>query len=713
MTLESIANFGLIIVGFGALIFFHELGHFLAARWAGIRTEAFAVGMGTPVFSWRKGIGTAWGSTHRKVVARTGKSARELSLDELERLGIGATEYSLRWLPIGGFVKMLGQDDVDPSAVSTEPGSYNTCPIGKRMVVVSAGVVANVILGVVLFIWAFMAGVRSEMPVVGDVLATMPAEAARAVNADALGVSENGLRPGDLITHISGKATRTFVDIQIATAMAKPGERLALRVERRGLAEPLEFLIEPEKDPVTGLLGIGVRPGRSNRLFTEDEDGVLTDRLAELGLAQVGVGLGTRLVSAAGSPLETYEQLQERVERSGGQPVPTVWRATDEDGRDVGPEIACGLPVSPTYELLRYAAPIAEVEQNAEIGLLGLTPLVMINEVSEGRRDNRDVLRAGDVILRAATVDGPRMAQLRAELARRKGGEIDLVVLRDGVEHPVTARVDRKGQLQIVIELAWFLPLIAEPMDRLATAPAPDGTTETFETPVADLLLMGRTRIDAVGDTPVANWWTFREALRAHTLAAAQGRTGADVSLTVTHPTPGHEPETMTLALASGDVEALHALSWTSDLPIGAFEPIYTTLTAGGNPLRAAAMGFQETHKAIVMTYLTLDRLVRGTVGVEQIRGPVGIVDIGTRFAGRGITYLVFFLGIISVNLAVINFLPIPIVDGGLFLFLIYEKLRGRPPSLAFQNAATIVGVTLIATVLLVVTWNDLVRLVG
>jgi regulator of sigma E protease len=113
------------------------------------------------------------------------------------------------------------------------------------------------------------------------------------------------------------------------------------------------------------------------------------------------------------------------------------------------------------------------------------------------------------------------------------------------------------------------------------------------------------------------------------------------------------------------------------------------------------------------MTYLTLDRLIRGTVGVEQIRGPVGIVDIGTKFADRGVTYLVFFLGIISVNLAVINFLPIPIVDGGLFLFLIYEKLRGRPPSLAFQNAATIVGVALIATVLLVVTWNDLVRIVG
>ena len=109
----------------------------------------------------------------------------------------------------------------------------------------------------------------------------------------------------------------------------------------------------------------------------------------------------------------------------------------------------------------------------------------------------------------------------------------------------------------------------------------------------------------------------------------------------------------------------------------------------------------------------TIDRLVRGSVGVDQIRGPVGIVHIGAKVADRGFMYLVFFLGIISVNLAVINFLPLPIVDGGLFLFLIYEKLKGRPPPLAFQNAATIAGVAMIATVLLVVTWNDLMRLMG
>jgi regulator of sigma E protease len=711
--LENLTNFALIVVGFGALIFFHELGHFLAAKWAGIRTEVFAIGMGTPVLSWRKGIGAAWGSTHRKVVAGTGKSAHELSLEDLERLGIGATEYSLRWLPIGGFVKMLGQDDIDPSAASTEPGSYNTCPIGKRMVVVSAGVVANVILAVVLFIWAFMAGVRSEMPVVGDTVATMPAASAVAVNADALGVSEVGLKSGDLVTHINGKPTRTFVDIQIATAMAKPDERLTLRVNRRGLAEALEFRIQPEKDPVTGLLGIGVRPGRSSRLFAGDDAEAVGVFLSEIGLAKCGVEPGMVLVSAGDAPIETYEQLQHQVQRCGGEPLPTRWTFTDELGQPMGTEVTCELPVSPTYEMLRYAAPIPDVEQNVEAGLLGLTPLVRIIEVNSGRRDNLDLLQAGDVILRAGAVDGPRMAQLRAELVQRKGGEIDLVILRDGVEKKLTALVDRKGALNIAIDLAWYMPLMAEPMDRLATSTGPDGASETVKTPVADLGLMGRTQIDAVGDTPVVNWRTFREALRAQTLAAVAAGTGADLQLTVTHPTPGKETETATLALTAGDVETLHALSWISDLPSGAFEPIYTTLTAGGNPLRAAAMGFQETRKAITMTYLTLDRLVRGTVGVEQIRGPVGIVDIGTQFADRGVTYLVFFLGIISVNLAVINFLPIPIVDGGLFLFLVYEKLRGRPPSIAFQNTATIIGVTLIATVLLVVTWNDLVRLVG
>ena len=76
-------------------------------------------------------------------------------------------------------------------------------------------------------------------------------------------------------------------------------------------------------------------------------------------------------------------------------------------------------------------------------------------------------------------------------------------------------------------------------------------------------------------------------------------------------------------------------------------------------------------------------------------------------------SYLLFFLAIISVNLAVLNFLPLPIVDGGLFLYLIYEKMFKKPPSIAFQNAAAMLGLGLIATLFIVTFYNDIVRLVG
>ena len=100
-------------------------------------------------------------------------------------------------------------------------------------------------------------------------------------------------------------------------------------------------------------------------------------------------------------------------------------------------------------------------------------------------------------------------------------------------------------------------------------------------------------------------------------------------------------------------------------------------------------------------------------MSVKQLHGPVGIVHIGTKVADRGFMYLLFFLAMISVNLAVLNFLPLPIVDGGLFLFLVYEKIRGRPPSIAFQNAAALLGLALIGTLFVVTFFNDVMRLTG
>ena len=91
MSLDSVFNVLLIILGFGLLIGIHELGHFIAAKWSGIRTNAFAIGMGPQLFSYRKGIGLCYKSSKSKVIAKCGKDANDMSDDELEKFGISET----------------------------------------------------------------------------------------------------------------------------------------------------------------------------------------------------------------------------------------------------------------------------------------------------------------------------------------------------------------------------------------------------------------------------------------------------------------------------------------------------------------------------------------------------------------------------------------------------------------------------------------------
>jgi regulator of sigma E protease len=692
--LSSGFNLVLMIVGFGLLIFVHELGHFLAAKWAGIRTEAFAVGMGPVMVAWRKGVGTTLGSTTRQVVARAGKPPGELSEQELTDHGLGETEYSLRWLPIGGFVKMLGQDDMNPTAVSADPRSYNSCPVGKRMVVVSAGVVMNVLLAAVLFVVAFMIGVPLVAPVVGPVDPALPAAEVMPVDAVALGITERGLRPGDKVTHIDGKPAGTFADLKIASAMSKPDQTVNLTVRRRGYEQPLEFPIVPRRDPVSGLLSFGLLPGSSSTLSDDGNEPLLERVLERSGLTAAGVLPGMRLMTAGGAPVDTFEQFRHAVWASGGTPVPTEWSAVDRAGQPTGELVRADVAVEPTYQTLYYPPTETAERQNYERGLLGLVPLVRIREVTSGLND--EVLQAGDVILRVGAVDGPRMAELTQELQRNRRGEVDMIVLRDGQEIALKAQVDRKGMIQIGIEWAWDLPIIARPMTAARPSLLLSERSNVRQTPVADLELFGRTRIDRVGQAPIEDWAGLRAALLEQTRAAAEAGGPASVDVTVTHPTPGAETQTLSLALETEHVADLHALSWDSPLQGYAFQPLQVNRSAEGNPLRAIKMGVEETHKFIILTYLTIDRLIRGSVGVEQLRGPVGIVEIGSKFAEGGFTYLLFFLAMISANLAVLNFLPLPIVDGGLFLFLVYEKFKGRPPPLAFQNAATLVGLFLL-----------------
>ena len=102
--------------------------------------------------------------------------SHETDDDIRHRLGISETEYRLNWIPLGGYVKMLGQDDLNPNAIANDPHAYNMKPIGKRMVIVSAGVIMNVILAAIGFFVLFLIGFDVPPPVVGAVAPNSPAE---------------------------------------------------------------------------------------------------------------------------------------------------------------------------------------------------------------------------------------------------------------------------------------------------------------------------------------------------------------------------------------------------------------------------------------------------------------------------------------------------------------------------------------------------------
>jgi regulator of sigma E protease len=174
------------VLGVGALIFVHELGHFLAAKWAGVRVEVFSLGFGRRLFGFRR----------------------------------GDTDYRISLLPLGGYVRMLGQADDDPNQPATDDaGDFRNKSPGKRFVILVAGVVMNLIFAAFAFVLAFGLGVQFTAAQVGTIEPGSPA-----ARAD--------LKAGDLITSIDGEEVLGFQDLQTLVALSS-GE-LQLEVVRDG-----------------------------------------------------------------------------------------------------------------------------------------------------------------------------------------------------------------------------------------------------------------------------------------------------------------------------------------------------------------------------------------------------------------------------------------------------------------------------------------------
>ncbi|WBW50672.1 RIP metalloprotease RseP [Peptoniphilus equinus] len=132
------------------------------------------------------------------------------------------------------------------------------------------------------------------------------------------------------------------------------------------------------------------------------------------------------------------------------------------------------------------------------------------------------------------------------------------------------------------------------------------------------------------------------------------------------------------------------------------------------NGIRAIESGFSQTFFVIKEVFTTLGTLITGKTDVKMLAGPVGVISIIGQETAKGFVYLLNILGLISANLAVINILPIPALDGGKLVFLIWEALTGKTLSEVWEQRITLVGMSLLFGLMLYVTvFGDLTRLLN
>jgi regulator of sigma E protease len=136
-----------------------------------------------------------------------------------------------------------------------------------------------------------------------------------------------------------------------------------------------------------------------------------------------------------------------------------------------------------------------------------------------------------------------------------------------------------------------------------------------------------------------------------------------------------------------------------------------TVVQKADGVLEALQMGVYRTWRGLRMTYQGLYGIVLGDVSVKAMSGPISLGRLSYLIAGQDIWHLILWLAMISINLAVVNFMPIPVLDGGHMVFLIYEGVRGKPAPESVQVLLTYLGLAMVACLMLFVVGLDLWRL--
>ena len=558
MPTDLLLKIGSIVLLLGGLIFVHELGHFVAAKMLGVKVVRFSIGFGPRLFGFTR----------------------------------GETEYRVAALPLGGYVKMAGDDPSEEVPEQDRGRGFLEQRPWRRFVIAAAGPAMNLVFPAAIYF--------------------------------AIGLAQNGkLVPGPRVGALSPGSPAAEAGLQ-------PGDRILSVREPGGMVKPVRYFAD----------------------------------LRELVSPHPG------------------EALEFEVER---------------DGRRLPP-----LTITPARE--RETSPLETTYR----GVIGVTPAYSPAVVTPVARGAAGPLEPFDLVV---AVGGTRVAhagELRRALDAAACAPVDMEVVREQVVAAPGAAVSTYATVPL-----RAVPTCAGDGRTLALADPGVSTYVAAVTPGSPADRAGLRRGDAIAAVNGHPVRSFRDI----NARAGDFKPGEPVALQL------GDGRAVTLVPAQGtEVDEL-TRETRKKLVLGFFPDQRSLVQSSAlmvervplrvGPIEVGRVAAANLSEVVRLTVLGIARIVTGDISFKTVGGPIMLFSIAAQAAEEGLESFLFKMALISVNLGLMNLLPIPILDGGHLAACLVEAVTRRPLSIRAREIANLVGIILLVTLMIFVFKNDIARLMG
>ncbi len=561
--MESIISFissgvsyvGPFILLMGTLIFIHEMGHFLVAKYFGVRVEVFSLGFGKSLYQFTR----------------------------------GDTTYKLSMIPLGGYVKMFGDDPTAELVAEDKQFSFLYKPVWQRIAIVLAGPLMNFIIAIPIFALILALGYKAPANFIGDIKSDTQAY-------------KVGFRSGDKILKINDRPVFNWIDVDKIIS-SNANKTLSFKVLSQAGAEQS--------------ISVDIPQVENDKLFGLEKHIGKIDGLTLISKSSL---IGVRNGSIAASS-----------------------------------------------------------------GLKSLDQILKIN---------------GD--------DVSYQREIEPLLQKHKDSKIEFTV-RLFNQHT------KNPERTVVLKSAYPIngQSISESIGIESTAQYVSGVVPDSPAELAGLV--AGDKILSIDKTPISGWKDILKTIKSYD----ESKGSLTIEVQNSDPKYGRNLSSKTLSLTPKMTKLMNnKMQDEKRFTVG----IYADNTIGqnklvdvqsNNPIKALSYGFNETIKMTKLIALGIYKLITNQVSTRNLSGMITIGKIAGDSYKAGWDSFLRIMGLLSVNLFLLNLLPIPVLDGGHLLFFTIEAIKGSPISLKKMQIAQQFGFIILLSLMVFSHYNDILNLIN